>query len=164
MGGSGCIGLYMGGSRRCGQTILTIEKNDNSSLPMTQPIMIKPGSPEMNQPAGRPNVLVIAGYDQSGGAGVLADSKTLESHGVYGYAVCTGMTFQNELLITRVQLFTEKELFEQIDLCCQSARFDSVKIGICRSVTMIASVLPHRREPNPALKINRAPASQPTRG
>src|SRR5258708_34424768 len=131
---------------------------------MTQPIMIKPGSPEMNQPAGRPNVLVIAGYDQSGGAGVLADSKTLEAHGVYGYAVCTGMTFQNERLITRVQWFTEKEIFEQIDLCCQSARFDWGKIGICRSVTLIGSVLLHLRAHTPAVKIILVPALPPNRG
>ncbi len=38
----------------------------------------------------RPKVLVVAGYDQSAGAGVLADIKTLEAHGVYGYAVITG--------------------------------------------------------------------------
>ena len=51
----------------------------------------------------RPRVLVVAGYDQSGGAGVLADVKTLEAHSVYGYAVCTGLTFQNERVIHRVQ-------------------------------------------------------------
>src|SRR5882762_8435402 len=104
---------------------------------------IEPGSPAMNRPAEegeRPKVLVIAGYDQSGGAGVLADIKTLEAHGVYGYAVCTGLTFQNERLITKVQWCTEKEIFEQIDLCWQSVRFDWVKIGIGRSITMISAV------------------------
>ena len=50
--------------------------------------------------AERPKVLVIAGYDQSGGAGVLADVKTLEAHGVYGYGVCTALTFQNEWAIS----------------------------------------------------------------
>ncbi|HWK04105.1 MAG TPA: hydroxymethylpyrimidine/phosphomethylpyrimidine kinase [Puia sp.] len=121
---------------------------------MIQPITIKQaGAPDLSGDRTRPNVLVIAGYDQSGGAGVLADVKTLEAHGVYGYAVCTGMTFQNERTITKVQWFTEKEIFEQIDLCCQSARFDWVKIGICRSVTMIGSILRHLREHNPAIKI-----------
>jgi len=101
----------------------------------------------------RPNVLVVAGYDQSGGAGVLADIKTLEAHGVYGYAVCTGMTFQNERVITKIHWFTEKEIFEQIDLCWQSAWFDWVRIGIGRSVKMISSILDHLREHNPAVKI-----------
>lgn len=123
---------------------------------MTQSLKIMQRISKMEQPDGaleRPNVLVIAGYDQSGGAGILADIKTLEVHGVYGYAVCTGLTFQNERIITRVQWCTEKEIFEQIDLCCESARFDWVKIGICRSVAMIAAILRHLREFNPTIKI-----------
>jgi hydroxymethylpyrimidine/phosphomethylpyrimidine kinase len=101
----------------------------------------------------RPSVLVIAGYDQSGGAGVLADVKTLEAHGVYAYAVCTGFTFQNERVITKVQWFTEQEIFEQIDLCFLSARFDWAKIGIGRSVGMIGAIIRHLREHQPAIKI-----------
>ncbi|HEY4206147.1 MAG TPA: hydroxymethylpyrimidine/phosphomethylpyrimidine kinase [Puia sp.] len=101
----------------------------------------------------RPNVLVIAGYDQSGGAGVLADIKTLEAHGVYGYAVCTGLTFQNERVITGIRWCTEQEIFEQIDLCFQSVRFDWVKIGICRSVAMIGTILRHLREHNPDIRV-----------
>ncbi len=123
---------------------------------MTQLLATISASPETDRPDGepeRPKVLVIAGYDQSGGAGILADIKTLEAHSVYGYAVCTGLTFQNERIITRVQWCTEKEIFEQIDLCCQSVRFDWVKIGICRSVAMIGSILRHLRETNPAIKI-----------
>lgn len=131
---------------------------------MMQPLAIKSGSPEINRSVERPNVLVIAGYDQSGGAGVLADVKTLEAHGVYGYAVCTGMTYQNERVITNVQWFTEKEIFEQIDLCWQSARFDWVKIGICRSVTMIGSILRHLQEHNPAIKIILDPVMRASSG
>ena len=59
----------------------------------------------------RPTVLVVAGFDQSGGAGILSDVKTLEAHGVYGYAVCTGVTFQNERTITRVHWYSEQDIF-----------------------------------------------------
>src|SRR5882672_2235945 len=133
-----------------------IQPSTKASEPLTDrdhPAAGEQPSTPTDPSTGRPNVLVIAGYDQSGGAGVLADIKTLEAHGVYGYAVCTGMTFQNERVITKVQWFTEKEIFEQIDLCCQSAWFDWVKIGIGRSVKMIGSVLDHLREHNPAIKI-----------
>ena len=44
----------------------------------------------------RPFVLSIAGFDPSAGAGVLADVKTFEQHGVYGLAICTGLTLQTE--------------------------------------------------------------------
>src|SRR5579872_6573260 len=101
----------------------------------------------------RPRVLVVAGYDQSGGAGVLADIKTLEAHNVYGYAVCTGLTFQNERVIRRVQWLTEKEIFEQIDCCWESASFDWVKIGIGRSVEMIGAIIGHLREHNPSVRV-----------
>ena len=101
----------------------------------------------------RPRVLVVAGYDQSGGAGVLADVKTLEAHGVFGYAVCTGFTFQNERVINRVQWFAEKEIFEQIDLCYASAPFGWVKIGIARSPEMIGAIIGHLRQHDPAVRI-----------
>jgi hydroxymethylpyrimidine/phosphomethylpyrimidine kinase len=43
----------------------------------------------------RPFVLSIAGFDPSGGAGVLADCKTFEQHEVYGLAINTN-TIQTE--------------------------------------------------------------------
>jgi hydroxymethylpyrimidine/phosphomethylpyrimidine kinase len=43
----------------------------------------------------RPFVLSIAGFDPSGGAGVLADCKTFE-HQVYGLAIITANTIQTE--------------------------------------------------------------------
>lgn len=78
----------------------------------------------------RPRVLVVAGFDQCGGAGILADIKTLEAHSVYGYAVCTGLTFQNARTISRVHWYDERDIFEQIDLCFETGGFDWVKMGI----------------------------------
>jgi hydroxymethylpyrimidine/phosphomethylpyrimidine kinase len=100
-------------------------------------------------PPERPKVLVVAGYDQSAGAGLLSDIKTLEAHGVYGYGVRTGFTFQNERMISRVEWFTKKDIFEQIDLCFGSAVFDWVKIGITPSMGMAASIIDHIRQHNP---------------
>ncbi|MGZ3885503.1 MAG: bifunctional hydroxymethylpyrimidine kinase/phosphomethylpyrimidine kinase, partial [Bacteroidia bacterium] len=44
----------------------------------------------------RKYVLTVAGFDPSGGAGVLADIKTFERHKVYGLAVNTAVTVQTE--------------------------------------------------------------------
>ena len=101
----------------------------------------------------RPRVLVIAGYDQSGGAGVLADVKTLEAHGVYGYGVCTAMTYQNEREIRRVDWLPEAAVFEQIDLCFASADFGWVKMGITASMGSAAAIIRHVRQHNPAVRV-----------
>jgi len=44
----------------------------------------------------KPYVLSIAGFDPSGGAGILADIKTFENIGVYGFGVCSALTYQND--------------------------------------------------------------------
>lgn len=101
----------------------------------------------------RPRVLVVAGYDQSGGAGVLSDVKTLEAHGVYGYAACTGFTFQNERRISRVEWCSAAAVFEQIDLCYEAAAFDWVKMGITPSLEMAGEIIGYLRRYNPAVRI-----------
>jgi hydroxymethylpyrimidine/phosphomethylpyrimidine kinase len=101
----------------------------------------------------RPRVLAIAGYDPSGGAGVLADIKTLEAHGVYGYGVCTAMTVQNEREIRRVDWLPEAAVFEQIDVCWASAGFDWVKIGITSSMGSAAAIIRHVRQHNAAVRV-----------
>jgi len=37
----------------------------------------------------RQEILTIAGFDPSSGAGLTADIKTFEAHGLYGLSVCT---------------------------------------------------------------------------
>ena len=49
----------------------------------------------MDKSIKRPVVLTIAGFDPSGGAGVLADIKTITAFGCYGVAAVTSLTFQN---------------------------------------------------------------------
>jgi len=101
----------------------------------------------------RPRVLVVAGFDQSGGAGVLADIKTLEAHEVYGYGVVSGLTFQNERVISRIHWFTEKEIFEQIDHCFAAGSFDWVKMGIGRNIRMLNAIVRHLQQLNPSVRV-----------
>jgi hydroxymethylpyrimidine/phosphomethylpyrimidine kinase len=101
----------------------------------------------------RPRVLVIAGYDQSGGAGVLADVKTLEAHRVYGFAVCTALTFQNERRISRVEWLSESDIFEQIDLCLEGGDFEWVKMGITQSMGSAAAIVGHLKRRRPDVRV-----------
>ena len=52
--------------------------------------------------AAPPVVLVAAGSDPSGGAGLQADLKVLADHGVYGAAAVTALTVQNTLGVRAV--------------------------------------------------------------
>jgi len=101
----------------------------------------------------RPKVLVVAGYDPSGGAGVLADIKTFEAHGVYGYAVCTAMTWQNERVIRRVNWLPEEDVLGQVDVCFEAAAFDWVKIGIMPSIEAVGKVVQYMRQWNPGIRV-----------
>jgi hydroxymethylpyrimidine/phosphomethylpyrimidine kinase len=112
----------------------------------------------------RPKVLVIAGYDQSGGAGLLADIKTLEAHGVYGYGVCTAMTYQNEREIRRVDWMREADVLEQIDVCFASADLEWVKIGITASMGSAAAIIRHVRKHNSAARVVLDPVIKATCG
>jgi hydroxymethylpyrimidine/phosphomethylpyrimidine kinase len=112
----------------------------------------------------RPRVLVVAGYDQSAGAGVLSDIKTLEAHGVYGYAAVTGLTFQHERVIRRVEWLALKDVFEQIDLCYDSAGFDWVKMGITPSMAEAGVIIDHIRQHNPGVRVVLDPVIRATSG
>ena len=101
----------------------------------------------------RPRVLVVAGYDQSGGAGVLADVKTLEAHGVYGFGVVTALTFQNERRISRVEWLSEADIFEQIDLCVEGGDFEWVKLGITQSMGSAAAIIGHLKRRRPGVRV-----------
>jgi hydroxymethylpyrimidine/phosphomethylpyrimidine kinase len=120
---------------------------------MSEDFSIRPGMSDGGGPGPRPGVLIVAGFDQCGGAGILADVKTCEAHGVYAYAVCTALTFQHERIISRIQWIPEKDIFSQIDLCFESSCFEWVKIGITQSMGMTLSIIRHLRQHNAGIKI-----------
>ncbi len=81
----------------------------------------------------RPNILTIAGFDPSNGAGLTADVKTFEALKCYGFSVCTANTVQNDVDFTDCHWTSTKVILEQIE--CLFARFEInyVKIGIVES-------------------------------
>ena len=83
----------------------------------------------------------------------MSDIKTLEAHGVYGYAVVTGMTFQNERIVRRVEWLAAEDVDEQIDLCLESAVFSWVKMGITESMQRAVAITDHLLKRNPEVRI-----------
>jgi len=77
-----------------------------------------------------PNTLSIAGVDPSGGAGILADIKTMSALGAYGTAVVAALTAQNTLGVTDIAPVSPSFVAAQIDTLFADVRIDAVKIGM----------------------------------
>ncbi len=80
-----------------------------------------------------PYVLSIAGFDPSGGAGVLADVKTFEAHKVFGLGVVSALTYQHESHFASVNWVAFDEIAKQIEVLAQKYRIGFVKIGLIES-------------------------------
>ena len=61
-----------------------------------------------------PRLLVIAGSDSSGGAGIQADIKTAQAFGVYAQTAITAVTVQNTLGVTDTHIVPPAIVREQI--------------------------------------------------
>lgn len=77
-----------------------------------------------------PNILSIAGVDPSGGAGILADIKTMSALGAYGTAVVTALTAQNTQGVTAIHPVPHEFVAQQIDTLFADVRIDAVKLGM----------------------------------
>lgn len=87
-----------------------------------------------------PNVLTIAGVDPSGGAGVLADIKTISALGGYGCGVIAALTAQNTCAVTGVCPVPAVFVKEQLDTLFADVRIDAVKIGMLSDEAVINAV------------------------
>jgi hydroxymethylpyrimidine kinase/phosphomethylpyrimidine kinase len=74
-------------------------------------------------------VLVIAGSDCSGGAGLEADQKVLAAHGYYAMTATTALTAQNTLGVQDVCVTPPSFVAKQINSCLDDIKVDVAKIG-----------------------------------
>ncbi len=75
-------------------------------------------------------VLIIAGFDPSGGAGVLADIKAVAAMGCYGAAAITSLTFQNTQGVFGAEHQSGATLAAQIDPIFDDLDIDAIKTGM----------------------------------
>ena len=86
------------------------------------------------------SVLVVAGSDPSGGAGIQADLKTLTSLGVYGMTSITALTEQNTKGVYSIFEIPVDFVIKQIDCCLSDIKVNAVKIGMLHSADLINAV------------------------
>ena len=88
----------------------------------------------------RPLVLSIAGFDPTGGAGILADVKTFEQNKVLGMSVMTANTIQTEANFVSVDWIDEGIVLKQIELLLNNYSFAAVKIGLIPSLSFLLKI------------------------
>ena len=86
-------------------------------------------------------ILIIAGSDSSGGAGIQADIKTVTSLGSYAMTALTAITAQNTTGVKSVVSLSATEIEKQILFTCKDIKPDAIKIGMLHSSNVIYSVL-----------------------
>ena len=88
----------------------------------------------------RSKILIIAGSDSSGGAGIQADIKTATSLGAYAMTAITAVTVQNTKGVQSVFPINANEIYKQIAHTVKDIMPDAVKIGMLHSTEVINNV------------------------
>lgn len=87
-----------------------------------------------------PRVLLIAGSDCSGGAGIQADLKTVSALGAFGMTAITALTAQNTTGVLGILQVSPEFLTLQIDACVTDIGCDAVKTGMLADAAIIEAV------------------------
>jgi|TARA_B100001964_G_scaffold213565_1_gene250533 hydroxymethylpyrimidine/phosphomethylpyrimidine kinase len=85
-------------------------------------------------------ILVIAGSDSSGGAGIQADIKTVTALGSYAMTAITAVTAQNTKGIKKINPISTKNVQKQITMILDDIGADGVKIGMLHNASIIKCV------------------------
>jgi len=86
-------------------------------------------------------ILIIAGSDSSGGAGIQADIKTVTSLGSYAMTAITAVTVQNTMGVKSVISIPTNEVKNQIIYSSRDIRPDAIKIGMLHSTEVVEKVV-----------------------
>ena len=85
-------------------------------------------------------ILIIAGSDSGGGAGIQADIKTVTMLGGHAMTAITAITAQNTVGVTRVEVVPTAMVLAQIDAVIGDIGVDAVKIGMIGSAETALAV------------------------
>jgi hydroxymethylpyrimidine/phosphomethylpyrimidine kinase len=85
-------------------------------------------------------VLVIAGSDSGGGAGIQADIKTITALGGYAATAITAITVQNTLGVSAVETLSPDLMRAQAQAVLQDIGADAIKTGMLGSAAMVEAV------------------------
>jgi hydroxymethylpyrimidine/phosphomethylpyrimidine kinase len=84
-----------------------------------------------------PKLLIIAGSDSCGGAGLQADIKTATALKVYSASVVTSLTAQNTRKVFAIHNLPIEFLKQQLEVVLEDIQFDAIKIGMLSNIQVI---------------------------
>ena len=119
---------------RLGRNYLKSQPPTDLELAMTDP-----SETEDTPPKGR--VLIIAGSDSSGGAGIQADIKAVTALGGYAATAITAITVQNTTGVSAVHAVPDDILAGQIEAVLSDIGADAIKIGMTGTGAVVATIV-----------------------
>jgi hydroxymethylpyrimidine/phosphomethylpyrimidine kinase len=112
-------------------------------------------------------ILIIAGSDSGGGAGIQADIKTVTMLGGHAMTAVTAITAQNTLGVTAVHPVPAEVILAQIDAVVSDIGVDAVKIGMIGgafAAEQVAARLERLRAEQPGIPVVFDPVMVSTSG
>ena len=97
-------------------------------------------------PPRPPVALTIAGTDSGGGAGVAADLKTFEAHGVWGTCAVVAVTAQNTVGVQSFDTVAPALVSAQVRSVASDIGVDAAKTGMLASAELVRAVAAAVRE------------------
>ena len=91
-------------------------------------------------PRHKPVVLVLAGHDPGGGAGIQADIETIAANGCHAATVITAMTIQNTLEFRRSIPVKPEDFLKQIELLRSDMKICACKIGLIGDTEILRAI------------------------
>ena len=97
-------------------------------------------------PSSRGRVLIIAGSDSGGGAGIQADIKTTTMLGGYAMTALTAVTAQNTMGVLAISPLSKDMVDKQIQACLTDIGADCIKTGMLGDTALIRSISDRLRQ------------------
>lgn len=88
-----------------------------------------------------PNVLTIAGFDSSGGAGLQADMKTISALGCYATSVLTALPIQNTQGVKNIFSIPIEAVTQQLNVVLEDVTPDAIKIGMVHTPELVEAIV-----------------------
>jgi hydroxymethylpyrimidine/phosphomethylpyrimidine kinase len=96
--------------------------------------------PFRSAPASPPEVLICAGLDPSGGAGILADVRVISELGCRPIGVVTALTVQNTTAVLATEAMSPELVREQLEFLLSDVEVKAVKIGMIGSSELAKAI------------------------